>query len=106
MMFTVLGYQLSDADLTASLAGVRLHLKAGGLFIFDIWNGPAVLAQGLGERQLSTTDGPTCITRKSEASLDRSRHLCRVRFELQACEQNDRPQKWEEEHVVRYFVFQ
>jgi SAM-dependent methyltransferase len=103
MMFTVLGYQLDDADLMATLGVVRLHLKPSGLFIFDVWNGPAVLAQIPDDRQLSVTDGSTCIRRKSRPILDRSRHLCRVRFELQRIDATDRVEEWEEEHMVRYY---
>jgi SAM-dependent methyltransferase len=106
MMFTVLGYQLSDVDLTATLAVVRDHLKVDGLFIFDVWNGPAVLAQRPGGRHLSTTDGSTCITRKSQTVLDRSGHLCRIHFELQRIDANSRVHEWEEEHVVRYYFLQ
>ena len=106
MMFTVLGYQLDEADLMATLVVVRRHLKRDGLFIFDVWNGLAVLAQGLGERQLSITDRSTCITRKSHAILDKSRHLCRIRFELRRVGADGGVQEWQEEHVVRYYFFQ
>src|SRR5206468_3380563 len=44
MMFAVLGYQLTNENVASALATVRRHLKPGGLFVFDIWYGPAVLA--------------------------------------------------------------
>ena len=64
MMFTVLGYQLEDIDLMAALATVRRHLDPGGLFIFDVWNGPAVLAVRPGERRVSVTEGSTALPAK------------------------------------------
>ncbi len=45
MMFAVLGYQLENADVLAALKTARCHLNPGGLLIFDVWYGPAVLAQ-------------------------------------------------------------
>lgn len=44
MMFAVLGYQYSNADVLEALKTARQHLRKGGLLIFDIWYGPAVLA--------------------------------------------------------------
>ena len=43
-MFAVLCYQLSNTDVEAALRTVRKHLREGGLFVFDFWYGPAVLA--------------------------------------------------------------
>lgn len=43
MMFAVLGYQLENADVLAALRAARRHLRVGGLLIFDVWYGPAVL---------------------------------------------------------------
>jgi SAM-dependent methyltransferase len=103
MMFTVLGYQLDDVDLMAALATVRRHLEPGGLFIFDVWHGPAVLAERPGERQVSVDDGATQIRRRTRAVLDIPRNLCRVTFELERTDDEGRVQRWQEQHVVRYY---
>jgi len=103
MMFTVLGYQREDADLIAALASVRRHLEPGGLFIFDVWYGPAVLAERPGERAVVVTEGSARITRRTQAALDTDRRLCHVRFELQRQDANGRVEQWEEEHTVRYY---
>jgi len=103
MMFTVLGYQFEDADLRAALAAVRRHLRPGGLFVFDVWNGLAVLADRPGERSVSVTDGPIRITRKTRAFLDIPRHLCRVCFDLERTDAGGRTERWKEEHVMRYY---
>jgi SAM-dependent methyltransferase len=42
-MFGVLSYQLETDDLIKVLKTVNRHLVPGGIFIFDFWNGPAVL---------------------------------------------------------------
>lgn len=103
MMFTVLGYQFEDADLTAALAAVRRHLEPGGLFVFDVWNGRAVLADRPGERRINVADGAMSITRKTSAELDIPRHLCRVSFDLERTSADGKRDEWREEHVMRYY---
>jgi len=103
MMFTVLGYQFQDADLKAALAVVRRHLEPSGLFIFDVWNGRAVLADQPGKRRVSVTDGPVSITRQTSAELDVSNHLCRVCFDLERVGADGETEQWREEHVMRYY---
>jgi len=106
MMFTVLGYQLDDSDLLAALATVRRHLEPGGLFLFDVWHGPAVLAERPSERQISVKEGAARISRKTRASLDLPQHLCRITFDLERIDGDGRVERWQEEHVVRYYFQQ
>jgi len=103
MMFTVLGYLLNEADLMAALASVRRHLALGGLFIFDVWHGPAVLADRPAERKISVVHGSVNISRKTRAILDVSRHVCRVNFDLERIDRDGRVEQWQEEHFVRYY---
>src|SRR6266487_7144142 len=42
-MFAVLGYLSSNEDLLAALCNARRHIRKGGLLVFDVWYGPAVL---------------------------------------------------------------
>ena len=105
MMFTVLGYQLEDTDLIAAIATVRRHLKPGGLFLFDVWYGPAVLANRPGARQISVEEGTARVNRKTGAILDLSRHLCRVTFDLERITDETIVETWREEHVVRYYFY-
>jgi SAM-dependent methyltransferase len=103
MMFTVLGYQVEDADVNGALASVRRHLEPGGLFIFDVWNGLAVLADRPRPREVSVRERSTQITRKTSASLDIPRHLCRVSFDLERSGADGQTRQWREEHVMRYY---
>lgn len=43
-LFHVVSYQTSNQDLLKALETAFLHLKPGGIFIFDCWYGPAVLS--------------------------------------------------------------
>ena len=78
MLFAVLGYQTSNADALAALRTVRRHLVDGGLVFFDVWYGPAVLAQGPSARELTVG----AMRRRSSSRLDVSRQICSVAFEL------------------------
>ena len=44
-LFHVMSYQNSNADLAAAFETAKLHLRQGGVFMFDYWYGPAVLLQ-------------------------------------------------------------
>lgn len=49
-MFAVMGYLPDNARLIAGLRTAQKHLRPEGVFIFDGWFGPAVLAQKPEER--------------------------------------------------------
>ena len=49
-MFAVMGYQTTNEDVEATIRSVRKHLEPGGLFIFDVWFGPAVINERPSER--------------------------------------------------------
>ncbi len=44
-LFHVMSYQTTNQDLYAAFSTASAHLKQGGVFIFDCWYGPAVLAE-------------------------------------------------------------
>jgi SAM-dependent methyltransferase len=103
MMFTVLGYQQDDADVSSALSSVRDHLEPGGLFIFDVWNAPAVTAQGPRERTASATDGTARIVRTSSTRVESERQLCHVHFDISRTEADGAETVWSEDHTLRYF---
>ncbi len=103
MMFAVLGYQIENADVLASFRTARRHLRAGGLFIFDAWYGPAVLAERPSERVKVIPFERGQILRAAEAVLDTRRHLCTVRYKVWRLEEAAPVEYTEEEHAMRYF---
>ena len=103
MMFTVMGYLHERADFFAALKTVRRHLNAGGLFIFDVWNGPGVMADKPHDRTITVTEGATSIIRKTRVRLDAPRQICSVHFDLQRVEAGEVSKKWEEEHIMRFY---
>ncbi|MGH2621006.1 MAG: class I SAM-dependent DNA methyltransferase, partial [Anaerolineales bacterium] len=74
MMFAVLGYQASDADLQLALQSVRRHLRPGGLFVGDFWYGPTVLRVAPSDRIKQVDLDGQQLVRSATTTLDLGRH--------------------------------
>jgi SAM-dependent methyltransferase len=103
MMFAVLGYQLENTDVLAALRTARKHMRLGGLFIFDVWYGPAVLREGPSDRVKSIQTKKGQILRLASGQLDVRHHLCKVSYHLWKLEGERFMGETEETHVMRYF---
>ena len=103
MMFAVLGYQLENADVLSALQTARRHLKLNGLLIFDVWYGPAVLAQGPEERIRTVDESGMTWTRTSTGRLETERNFCHVEFHLRRVRADRIIDEFRENHTVRYF---
>lgn len=103
MMFAVLGYHAANSEVNAALAAVRRHLKPGGLFIADVWYGPAVLVQQPGDRVrvLGSADQEQLI-RVASSELDSRHHVCTVRYHLWRIT-DGQVAEVREQHRMRYF---
>ncbi|OPY82100.1 MAG: dTDP-3-amino-3,4,6-trideoxy-alpha-D-glucopyranose [Syntrophus sp. PtaU1.Bin005] len=103
MMFAVLGYSTTNDDVLAALNTVSRHLKPGGLFICDVWYGPAVLVQkpATKEKTIQTPEGT--IIRNASGSLDIFHHLCTVHYSLRYFRNGEIFREAEENHTMRYF---
>jgi ubiquinone/menaquinone biosynthesis C-methylase UbiE len=103
MMFAVLGYQLTNDDVSAALRTVRRHLKPEGLFVCDVWYGPAVIAMRPSERAkvISTDDGK--VLRIASGSLDIYHHLTEVHYYSWRLRGQQVVSESEEVHHMRYF---
>ena len=68
-LFHVVSYLISDEELSAAFATASAHLKAGGIFIFDCWYGPAVLTDRPCTRIKRLEDEEISVTRIAEPVL-------------------------------------
>jgi SAM-dependent methyltransferase len=102
LMFAVLGYQLRNQDVLATLRSARSRLRQGGLLVLDAWSGIAVLREGPSSRSKIIRRGERSVRREASASLYPSRHACAVLYTLS---RNDEPSVpvTEERHLMRYF---
>jgi len=103
MMFAVLGYQLENNDVAAALKTVRKHLRPGGVFIFDVWYGPAVLAIRPSERVKVIPIVGGNVIRVASGTLDTFRHLSEVHYHLWRIQDQELISETEEHHLMRYF---
>ena len=103
MMFSVLGYQLTDEDVSAALRTVRSQLRQDGLFVCDVWYGPAVLRIRPSDRVKTVPSKDGQVIRLASGSLDVSRQLVEVHYHIQCVCQQQLLSKDVEIHKVRYF---
>ena len=103
MMFAVLGYQLTNEDVLAALKTVRRHLKPGGLFIGDVWYGPAVLAIRPGDKIKTIPTGDGKVIRLASGKLDIYHHLATVNYHVLHLRGQTLMTESEEAHQMRYF---
>jgi SAM-dependent methyltransferase len=103
ILFAVLGYQHENADVLATLRTARRHLRPGGLLVFDVWYGPAVLRERPSQRVkvIPTPNGK--IVRVASGTLDTLRHLCRTDYILWRWSDGEPVQETRESHLMRYF---
>jgi len=103
MMFAVLGYQHENREVLAALRSVRQHLHPGGLFVCDVWFGPAVLAEKPSARTKEIPTPGGRIVRRADARLDVMKHLCSVHYRCTRFEKEREVEATEETHLMRYF---
>jgi len=102
-LFHVLSYQTTDADMAAMFDTAAAHLGAGGLFLFDFWYGPAVLAQKPEARVKRAASGNTEILRHAEPAMLEREHCVEVRYRVQIRGNGRQAEELEETHRMRYF---
>lgn len=103
LMFAVLGYQVTNDDLIQTLRNIRRQIRLGGLLLFDVWYGPAVLSQKPGERISVVEKEDTTIIRLSSGVLDTPRHVCNVNFRVYKIERKRLVDETTEMHQMRFF---
>jgi SAM-dependent methyltransferase len=104
LLFAVLGYQHSDDDVLRTLRSSRAQLDTDGLLVFDVWNGPAVIAQGPDHRVRDVaSEGGTVLRRSSSGRLIDGKPLCAVDISVTELDGETVVSETKETHVMRYF---
>jgi len=70
IMFAVLGYAVSDADVAAALANAKRHLRPGGLLVLDVWDRDTVMREGARDRISVSEEGDRQLIKASLRALD------------------------------------
>jgi SAM-dependent methyltransferase len=102
-LFHVISYQTTNQDLQAAFRTAADHLNPGGLFLFDVWHGPAVLAQRPEARTKVAADTRRRVTRTAVPDLDTDHGTVKVTYQMD-CEDLDNGEtvRFGEEHLMRY----
>ena len=103
-MFAVMGYITENSDIVKVLNNIRKHLKPNGLFVFDVWNGLAVL-RTLPECRIKEAENDEVkILRIAIPNLRSFNHICEVNYKLIVLnKENMAFNEVNETHVVRFY---
>lgn len=102
-LFHVVSYQTSNADLEKVMTTAATHLPSTGLFLFDFWYGPAVLAQVPELRVKRLEDAAIKVTRIAEPEIFSDDCVVDVNYDI-FVEQKDSGAitQIQEKHSMRY----
>ncbi|MEM9089117.1 MAG: class I SAM-dependent methyltransferase [Cyanobacteria bacterium P01_F01_bin.53] len=81
-LFHVMSYQVTNEDLLAAFKTAKSHLKPGGVFIFDVWYGPAVLSDPPVVRVKRLEDNHIQVTRVAEPVLYPNENMVDVNYQV------------------------
>jgi SAM-dependent methyltransferase len=102
-LFHVMCYQTTNEAVQSAFKAAADHLAPGGLFLFDVWHGPAVLSQGPSERVKEVVDHHYRVKRTARPELDTNRSTVEVIYQIEG----EQPSSGEtvqfvEKHLMRY----
>jgi len=101
-MFAVVSYQATNENLEDTFRTARQHLKTGGLFIFDCWYGPAVLAQRPANQYREVKHGTERILRYASPTLNIFQHTVRVNYKVLRLNGSQVLEETDESHLMRF----
>jgi SAM-dependent methyltransferase len=103
-LFHVISYQTTNKDLEAVFGIAARHLKLGGVFLFDVWHGPAVLMERPTQRIKRVADDRFEVTRRARPEFNINQNVVKVTYEMQCREHRsgEVAARFSEEHVMRY----
>jgi SAM-dependent methyltransferase len=107
-LFHVMSYQITSDDLMAVFATAAQHLKNRGVFVFDAWHGPAVLARRPEVRMKSIGDEHIDVVRIAEPTLDESKNVVSVNYRVTVANHISGQElaSFSEVHCLRYLFTQ
>lgn len=106
-LFHVMSYQVTNADLKSAFATARIHLKPGGIFIFDCWYGPAVLTDRPSVRVKRLEDEDILIIRIAEPVMYPNQNMVDVNYHVFLKEKSSgNIEEIKETHRMRYLFDQ
>jgi len=104
ILFAVLGYITENNDVKKVFENIKKHLNPGGILIFDVWNGLAVLNQKPEKRLKKVENEKIKISRYATTELNTEKHTCDVNYHFKIKEKIDNSiYEINEKHKIRFF---
>jgi len=106
-LFHVMSYQCNDSDVAAVFMNAGNHLKTGGLFLFDFWHTPAVLAQKPQARQKVLKSPEIEVIRHATPRLRPGKNIVDVHYRVKIFElASGHTHEFDEIHSMRHFTIE
>jgi SAM-dependent methyltransferase len=103
-LFHVMSYQTSEDDALAEMLTAKAHLKSGGVFFFDFWHGPGVVADPPTHRTKLMEDDATKVSRQTVPVHHVENNIVDVNFEVALMDKQTGSQTvLNELHRMRYW---
>jgi len=102
-MFSAVNYLTTARDISSALGAIGRLLVPGGLFIFDFWNGNAVLHGYSPVRVKDVRVDRRRLLRTSETRLDPVRQTAHVHYTVVILEDGKVVTEFTEDHHLRYY---
>jgi SAM-dependent methyltransferase len=104
-LFSALCYLTTHHEIMVSLKNIHTLLEPQGLFIFDYWNGNAVVKEYSPLKILQKAGTGRELIRISRTNLDITAQVAHVGFQFICLENGVKQHEFTEQHDVRYFFF-
>jgi SAM-dependent methyltransferase len=104
ILFNVAGYQKEDRDVHDMLETVAIHLKPGGILVFDFWFGPSVLADKPQARLKEILSGDLRVLRFAEPALHAEAKRVDIHYRVLGIRGRTVTADIREKHEVRFFT--
>ncbi len=102
-MFSAIDYLTDYSDLERSLKNIRGLLREDGVFVFDFWNGNAVLKGYSPTRVRRAEKGDQMVIRTSNTLLDTISQIITTNFDFLLLKGGSIVREFSEVHLIRYF---
>lgn len=101
-LFHVISYQTSNQALKIAIKNVKQHLKSDGLFMFDVWHGPAVMSIKPDVKIKRFEEGTLKVTRIAEPEQNFEENTVDVNYQV-FVKNDGNYSEFNETHKMRYF---
>jgi len=105
-LFHVMSYQTTNTDLHNAFNTAAVHLKPGGVLIFDCWYGPGVLCDPPSIRTKELEDHEIAVTRIAKPKMHLHKNIVDVNYQIFIRDKKTQQvEEIQETHSMRYLFY-